>query len=255
MAKDKRASLIAAALKYAKQGKIEAAIKEYEKVIQIKPDDLEIRRIIGDLQYNQKNLPEAVKQFDWIADFYRREGFHAKAIAMLKRVTKIDPTNEKVSFKLAELYSAQGLMIEAKQIYLDLAEEHKRKNDTKSALKMYEKILEFDSKNINMRLLLAENYLKEGMHDDAIREYLTVSDILIRKKEYQKIEELLTKVINKVKNEKLMEKLANCYIKQKKTDLAIDFLKSFGSDIYNYSSLLKLLGDLYFDKGMILEAE
>ncbi len=255
MAKDKRSSIIAIALKLAKNGKIAPAIKEYEKIIQFKPDDLEIRRIIGDLQFNLKNLPEAVKQFDWIADFYRREGFHAKAIAMLKRVTKIDPSNEKVSYKLAELYSAQGLTIEAKQIYLDLAEDHKRKNDIKSALKMYEKILEFDSGNINMRLLLAENYLKEDLKEDAIREYLTVSDILIRKKEYSKIEELLTKVISRVKNERLMEKLASSYTKQGKTDEAIKFLQSFGSEIYKHMNLLKILGDLFFDKGLIKEAE
>jgi len=255
MAKDKRSSLVSSALKLAKQGKIEAAIKEYEKIIQFKPDDLEIRRIIGDLHYNRKNLQEAVKQFDWIADFYRREGFHAKAIAMLKRVTKIDPGNEKVSFKLAELYSAQGLTIEAKQIYLELAEEYKRKRNIKSALKMYEKILEFDSGNITMRLLLADNYLKEKMQTEAVREYLTVSDILIRKKEYVRLEDLLAKVIPKVKNEKLMEKLANAYIKQDKTDEAVNFLKGFGEDIYNHLNLLKLLGDLYFDKGLINEAE
>ncbi len=255
MAKDKRSNIIALALKLAKNGKIDAAIKEYEKIIQFKPDDLEIRRIIGDLHYNQRNLPDAVKQFDWIADFYRREGFHAKAIAMLKRVTKIDPSNEEVSFKLAELYSAQGLMIEAKQIYLDLAEEHKRKNDIKSALKMYEKILEFDSSNINMRLLLAENYLKENMEEDAVKEYLLVSDILIRKKEFTKIEELLTKVISKIKNEKIIEKLASCYTKQNREDKAIEFLQSFGSEIYNHLNLLKILGDLFFNKGLIKEAE
>ena len=255
MAKDKRSKIIAVAFKLAKQSKIDAAIKEYEKILQFKPDDLEIRRIIGDLHYNQKNLPDAVSQFDWIADFYRQEGFHAKAIAMLKRVTKIDPSNEKVSFKLAELYSAQGLMIEAKQIYLDLAEEHKRKNDIKSALKMYEKILEFDSGNINMRLLLAENYLKENMKEDAVKEYLIVSDILIRKKEFTKIEDLLSKVISKVKNEKIIEKLASSYTKQGKLDKAIEFLQSFGSEIYEHLNLLKILGDLFFDKGLIKESE
>jgi tetratricopeptide (TPR) repeat protein len=255
MGKDKSKQIIAIALKLAKQGKIDAAIKEYEKVLQLKPDDLEVRRIIGDLYYKNKNLPEAVKQFYWIAEFYIKEGFLPKAIAMLKRVTKIEPSNETVLFKLAELYSAQGLMIEAKQIYLELADKYKRNQDNKNALRMYEKILEFDSSNTSLRLLLAENYLKEGMEEEATKEYITVADILIRKKEFDKVEELLLKVSSKLKSGKIMEKLANAYIKQKKINEAVNFLKGLGKDIFNHLNLLKLLGDLYFDKGMIKEAE
>jgi len=255
MGKDKKTVILSTAFKLAKQGKIEAAIKEYEKILQLKPDDLEVRRIIGDLYYKNKNLSEAVKQFDWIAEFYNREGFHTKAIAMYKRVTNIDPGNETVLFKLAELYSAQGLMIEAKQIYLELADKYKMNQDNKNALRMYEKILEFDSGNTSLRLLLAENYIKENMKNEAVKEYLTVADILSHKKDYEKAEELLMKVTSKFKNEKIMEKLANLYIKQKKIDKAVDFLKNIGSEIFNHINLLKLLGDLYFDKGMIKEAE
>ena len=129
MAKENRLVILKTANKLYRQGKIDSAIKEYNKILGIKPNDLEVRRIIGDLQLKQNNTPGAVEQFEWIADYYLKEGFFAKAIAMYKRITRIDPNYEAVSVKLAELYTKQGLIIEAKQIYLDLAEENKRKNN------------------------------------------------------------------------------------------------------------------------------
>ena len=79
---DKRLALLKRANKLFRQGKTEAAVKEYKNILAIKPDDLEVRRIVGDLQLRQNNVSDAVEQFEWIADHYLKEGFFAKAIAM-----------------------------------------------------------------------------------------------------------------------------------------------------------------------------
>ncbi|MCK4942109.1 MAG: tetratricopeptide repeat protein, partial [Candidatus Aminicenantes bacterium] len=63
MAKENRLVILKTANKLFRQGKIDSAIKEYKKILGIKPNDLEIRRIIGDLQLKQNNLPGAVDQF------------------------------------------------------------------------------------------------------------------------------------------------------------------------------------------------
>ncbi|MCJ7524576.1 MAG: tetratricopeptide repeat protein [Candidatus Aminicenantes bacterium] len=255
MAAENRLKTLQLADKLFKQGKIEAAIKEYQKIIEMKPDDLEVRRIIGDLNLKLNRLPEAFKQFEWISDFYLKEGFFTKAIAMYKRITRLDPQNEGVSFKLADLYSKQGLTIEAKQIYLELAEEYKRQNNQKKALGIYKKILEFDRSNIKMRILLADNYLREGMKDEAISEYLTASDILMKKKEFAAAEELLMQTYNKVKHLKVFEKLISCYITQGNSGKAIQMLRNLGDEIFKHLSLLKILGELYFKNNLIDDAE
>jgi tetratricopeptide (TPR) repeat protein len=252
---DKRLILLKRANKLFRQGKTGAAVKEYEKIIAIKPDDLEVRRIVGDLQLRQNNIPGAVDQFGWIADYYLKEGYFAKAIAMYKRITRINPNSEQTLFKLADLYTKQGLVIEAKQIYLDIAEECKRQNNQKKALGMYKKILEFDRHNIKMRNLLADNYLKEGMAQNAIDEYVTSADILINKKDYQRAEELLLNVLEKIKNPKIIEKLLNCYTSQNEDDKAINLLKNLGDEIYKDANLLKALGELYLKKNLMNEAE
>ncbi|MBN2345956.1 MAG: tetratricopeptide repeat protein [Candidatus Aminicenantes bacterium] len=255
MAVDNRFKILQQGDKLFKQGKVEAAIKEYQKIIEVKPDDIEVRRIIGDLNLKLNRLPEAFKQFEWISDYYLKEGFFTKAIAMYKRITRLDPQNERVSFKLADLYSKQGLTIEAKQIYLELAEEYKRQNNQKKALGIYKKILEFDRGNIKMRILLADNYLREGMKDEAIGEYLTASDTLIKKREFPQAEELLMQTYNKVKHLKIFEKLMSCYISQGNSNKAIQMLRNLGDEIFKHLNLLKILGELYFKNNLIEEAE
>lgn len=255
MAKENRLVILKTANKLYRQGKIDSAIKEYNKILGIKPNDLEVRRIIGDLQLKQNNLPGAVEQFEWIADYFLKEGFFAKAIAMYKRITRINPNYEGVSVKLAELYTKQGLIIEAKQIYLDLAEENKRKNNHKKALDMYKKILEFDRNNIKMRLLLADNYFREGLESNAVNEYITAADILMHKKDFQKAEEMLLSTSQKIKSVKVVEKLISCYTSRGNDKKAIELLKGLGSELFKDINLLKLLGELYFRNNQIEEAE
>lgn len=252
---EKRITILKKANKYFKQQKNEAAVKEYKKVLNIKPDDLEVRRIIGDIQLKSKNIKGAIEQFEWMADYYLKEGFFTKAIAMYKRISRIDPKYDKAAFRLAELYTRQGLIIEAKQIYLDMAEEFKRNNNQRRALDMYKKILEFDRNNIKMRLLLAENYLREKLLDQAVNEYLIAFDILLNKKDYTQVVELAGNVIKKVKNIKLVEKLVYAYKIQEKDDEAIDLLKGLGSDLFKNKNLMKMLGELFFKKNMIDDAE
>jgi tetratricopeptide (TPR) repeat protein len=252
---DKRVALLKRANKMFRQGKAEAAIKEYKKILDIKPDDLEVRRIVGDLELRQTNNKGAIEQFEWIADYYLKEGFFAKAIAMFKRITRVDPNYEPALFKLAELYTKQGLVMEAKQIYLDIAEECKRQNNQKKALGMYKKILEFDRTNIKMRLLLADNYLKEKLEDDAVNEYVTAADIILNKKDFRRAEELLLTTLGKVKNLRIIEKLIYLYSKSDEDEKAIKLINEQGLESLQNINLLKVVGELYLKKNMMNEAE
>ncbi|MGD2085685.1 MAG: tetratricopeptide repeat protein [Candidatus Aminicenantes bacterium] len=252
---DKRVALLKRANKLFRQGKADAAVKEYKKILEIKPDDLEVRRIVGDLELRQNNNKGAIEQFEWIADYYLKEGFFAKAIAMFKRITRVEPNYESALFKLAELYTKQGLVMEAKQIYLDIAEECKRQNNQKKALGMYKKILEFDRTNIKMRLLLADNYLKEKLENDAVNEYVTAADIILNKKDFHRAEELLLTTLGKVKNLRIIEKLIYLYSKSNEDEKAIKLINEQGLESLQNVDLLKVVGELYLKRNMMNEAE
>lgn len=255
MSADKRLALLAHANKFFRQGKIDSAIKQYEKILEIRPEDIEIRRIIGDLQLKENREAEAVRQFEWIADYYLKEGFFTKAIAMYKRISRISSDNEGIYFKLADLYTKQGLIIDSKQIYLDLADKYKGKNDYVKSLDMYKKILEFDRNNIKMRLLLADSYIKQNMVQNATSEYLTASEIMINKKDFKRAENLLSDIFKKLKDYKILEKLVYCYKAQGNDQKAINLLRGIGSDLFKHIELLKILGELLFENNLMNEAE
>ncbi|MCP4657096.1 MAG: tetratricopeptide repeat protein, partial [bacterium] len=89
----KREQVIRSAEKYVAKGKLEAAIKEYRKVLAENPNDANTLNRVGDLYARTERFDEAVKLFSQIADQYTRDGFHVKAIAIYKKIIKLDPTS------------------------------------------------------------------------------------------------------------------------------------------------------------------
>src|SRR5262245_46888843 len=86
------------------------AKKQYPKAIEIiksqlsaQKNDPRIRLQLADVLVQAKRLPEAVAVLIPLADEYARDGFAAKAVAVLKRIQKIDPRRRDVETRLAAL--------------------------------------------------------------------------------------------------------------------------------------------------------
>ena len=105
----KTEKVIKAAEKYVAKGKLENAIKEYRKVLAENPNDTNTLNRVGDLYARLERYDEAVKLFTQIAEKYTRDGFFLKAIAIYKKIIKLDPTALAVYERLAELYHRQAL--------------------------------------------------------------------------------------------------------------------------------------------------
>ena len=118
--------MIRAAEKYVAKGKLEAAIKEYRKVLAENPNDANTLNRVGDLYARIERFDEAVKLFSQIAEQYTRDGFFVKAIAIYKKIIKLDPTSLAVYERLAELYHKQGLLNEARTQYQVLADYYEK---------------------------------------------------------------------------------------------------------------------------------
>src|SRR5512146_2783776 len=103
--------------KYVAQGKVNRAIAQYKSIIEKDPSDLILLNVIGDLYAQDNNIPEALNYFYRLADTYTREGFKVKAIAIYKKISKLDRDKPEPLLKLAELNWAQGLAREAREQY------------------------------------------------------------------------------------------------------------------------------------------
>ena len=166
MAFDK-AKVLKSAEKFLSQGKINAAIKEYRQIVDNDVDDLTTLNMLGDLYVRSGKKQEAVSCFERIAEHYSTQEFHLKAIAMYKKIERIRTGDPIIALKLAELYAAQGLVHDARSQYLVVADSYTRAGDNKRALDILHKIADLDPNNTEIRLKLADGYLKENMRHEA----------------------------------------------------------------------------------------
>jgi tetratricopeptide (TPR) repeat protein len=184
MAFDK-AKVLKAAEKFLAQGKISSAIKEYRQIIKNDGDDLTALNMLGDLLARAGEKDEAVSCFSRIAEHYRDQQFRLKAIAMYKKIEKLKPRDPVIANTLAELYDAQGLAVDARAQYLIVADAYTRAGQTKERLEVLHKIADLDSHNTDIRLKLAEGYLKEKMFPDAARAYSEAANRMLEKGDFE----------------------------------------------------------------------
>lgn len=174
-----KAKVIKAAEKFLSQGKITAAIKEYRQIIKHDQDDFTALNMLGDLLARAGEKEEAATCFLRIAEHYRDQEFRLKAIAMYRKIEKLKPRDPPIAKELGDLYAAQGLIADARAQYLVVADACTRAGETKQTLKILHKIADLDPQNTEVRLKLAEGYLKERMEVEAARAFAEAAHRLL----------------------------------------------------------------------------
>jgi len=242
--------------KYVLQGKIPAAIDEYRKVVSADPSDLTTINTLGDLYVRAGRIQDAISNFSRIADSYREGGFTLKAIAMLKKISKLDPTNVETAMKLANLYSQQGLLVEARQQYLQVADAYARAGQTRKALEAYQKIADLDPSNTSVRMKLGEIYSREAMTEQAHEAFIMAGAEFLRKGDgEQALNANLKAITINPDSRQALTAIATIYTQQGQTDRAINLLCEAFERNPGDVELLTILGRTYLSAGMMDEAE
>ena len=174
-----REQVVQTAEKYVSRGKIEPAIREYRKLLAENPNDINTLNRVGDLYARIQRIDEAVDFFTQIAEQYSTEGFFVKAIAIYKKIIKLDPTRLEVYEKLAELYHRQGLVTEARTQYQVLADYYTKHENAASAIAIYQKMVDLEPENPSYHVKLAEIYQQQQLLEKAIGEYRTIAEMMI----------------------------------------------------------------------------
>ena len=190
-----KAKVLKAAEKFLSQGKINPAIKEYRQIVDNDPDDLTTLNMLGDLYARAGKKEDAVACFERIAEHYSVQEFNLKAIAMYKKIERIKTRDPIIAFKLGELYASQGLVVDARAQFLIVAEAYTRSGDNKRALEILHKIADLDPNNTEIRLKLADGYLKESMRPEAAAAFLQAADRLYHTSAYDHALDAYTKAL------------------------------------------------------------
>lgn len=183
MAFDKVKTLRAAE-KYLETGKIGPAIKEYCQIVAVDSDDFTTLNMLGDLYTRVGNTSEAVGCFRRIAEHYREQGFGLKAIAMYKKIDRLQPQNIEITTHLADLYAQQDMVVEARAHYLAIVEAHNKLGSAQNALEILRKIADLDPQNTQIRIKLANSYLKEGLKSEAAECFSEAGQSLVSRGAY-----------------------------------------------------------------------
>jgi tetratricopeptide (TPR) repeat protein len=186
--------VLSAAEKYVQQAKLPNAIAEYEKILKADPKDLTVSNTVGDLYARLGEIDKATEQFKLVGDAYASQGFTVKAIAMYKKISKLKPSLESV-LKLAELYTQQGLFNDARAQYLQVAEEFLKSGELENAVRIFQKILEMDPDNVNMRVRLAEVYVRLGKKTEAWQIFSTAAESMRSRGSLAGAEEVLQRML------------------------------------------------------------
>src|SRR4030095_15563342 len=98
-------------------------------------------------------------------------GFFLKAIAIYKKILKLDPAVVDPRMRLADLYSRRDLTMEARAEYIGVAEKLVRDGNEIRAREVYEKLVRMEPGNILARTALGDIFLSRGDAVKAVGEY------------------------------------------------------------------------------------
>jgi tetratricopeptide (TPR) repeat protein len=245
-----RDKIIASAEKLVAKGKIEPAIKEYERLLDDNPSDVNTLNRIGDLWVRINRNDEAVKVFGRIADHYSRDGFFLKAIAIYKKINKLDPSKLDIYAKLADLYGKQGLAMEAKSQYQVLADYYLKHGDPGNALTIYRKISELDPNSINVHVKLADLYSQNNQTKEALKEYDRVGRMLLKRGMLDEAVQVFKKALKiDSSNIELVESLVTALVEAKDYDNAIQIVQTSLESAADNARLLAIYGRILLAKG------
>ncbi len=247
MAIDK-SKVLKSAEKFLASGKVNQAIEEYLKVLKEYPKDWALMIQLGDLHLKVNKTPEAIQYFQKVADHYNNDGFFLKAIAIYKRITKLDSSQIDVCIKLADLYLKQGLTMDAKSQLQVVSQHYLAKNKASDAIRTLKMLIEIEPENVRTRNDLAKVYKNEGLVEEAVEEYLEISDQLNRKglvKESLAVLETAYKL--DPKSSAVLRKILMVYVEQNDVSKATSFLEESLKIDPSNPSVLGLLAESYAD--------
>jgi tetratricopeptide (TPR) repeat protein len=174
-----REGALKSAEKALRQGRIEAAIAEYVKVVEAQPRDWNSANALGDLYIRAGQTEKGIGHYLRIADHLASEGFYPKAAALYKKIVKVKPGEESALLQLAEIAARQGLLADAKQYFQQLAERRKGRGDQRGAAEMNIRLGTLDPEDLDARLNAARAASDIGDFTTALNEFRDVAQRLL----------------------------------------------------------------------------
>jgi tetratricopeptide (TPR) repeat protein len=237
-----------AAERYVMADKLEAAIAEYEKLLDGGAQDIPIGNMIGDLYIRLRQPEKAIKIFQKNADYLEKRGAYAQVLAIVRKINKLDPSDIGVIVRLGDLYSRLGFVPEARTEYSKAARELEAGDDLESLMHLYEKLAKLDREDLVSRLKLARLYFKKGQAEKAASEFNDIADILFVREDDKEAEKVLLEAQELCEDDiRTLSSIARLFSRERRHEEAVSLVKKTIEKHGRLPEFLRLLGDIYLD--------
>ena len=157
-----RAATLKSAEKLLRQGKIEAAITEYLRLVDDQPRDWNLVNTLGDLYVRAGQVDKAVDQFTRIADSLSEDGFLPKASAIYKKILKLRPEHEHALLQAAEIAGSLGLFADARSYLTQIIGLRQSRGDKRGAAQARIRLGSLDPADFDSRMMAASARVEIG---------------------------------------------------------------------------------------------
>ena len=231
----------------------------YKKILNLTPTDANALLALAELNEGKGLTTDAIKFYLAAADTLSKEGKKEKLLEVYEKILTLSPSNVPLRNKIAEIYTKEGLVLEAAKQYITVARLYAEKQDIEKAIAFYLKVL--DAQPLNREAIIELNSLYEqagnfeqalGQMEEAAILFPQDTDILLRCAEMQtsigmfgEAREYLGKITEiEPANIKAKRLLGDVYLKEGDKGKAWEEYLSVLDDILleeNYDEAIKLL--------------
>ncbi|MEK7267907.1 MAG: tetratricopeptide repeat protein [Nitrospirota bacterium] len=150
---------------FASRGQFDKAIAEWKKLTTGVPTDSIIYNTIGDLHLKRNAPAEAVQAYLQAGAAFHAGGGALQAIAVYRKILKINPAFYKAYQYLGDLNAERGLVSNAVSDYLTVSKIYLKEGRIQEALELYRTIAKLDPSNLEAKQRLAELGPRERVQD------------------------------------------------------------------------------------------
>lgn len=177
--------------KLVRQGRLDAAIAEYARLVEEFPNDWNSANLLGDLYARVGQADRAAALWTRVAASFFAQGFVPRAVALYKKILKIKPDDESAQLQLGEVSARQGLLVEAKAHLNAVAERRAARGDRHGANEIRLRLASIDPADVDARRSAARILAEAGDPEAGAAQLKeTATDLFQRGKDRDAIEVL-----------------------------------------------------------------
>lgn len=198
-------NIVKLAYLYFQEGRWDNAIEEYQKLLELDPEDMNIHNMLGDVYVKKNAAAQAYNEYSRVAADLVNRGQMDKAVLIHRKIARLDSAQLS-----ADARQKQSLI----QLHMK-ADQSLEENKVEEAIEAFSEILKLNPEDLIVASKLAELDEKVGRVTDAVQQYLTLGDSFMKSHLFKKAQEMYKKVtLMDPANETAHMNLAQIYLKQ-----------------------------------------